>query len=135
MSRTLRQFVRERAGYRCEYCQLPDFAAPGALFHLEHVVARQHGGSDEIDNRAWSCHRCNFSKGPNLSGRDPITGEIVRLFNPRRQSWKRHFEWLGATLLGRTRIGRATVAVLDINDPLRVELRQTLLDEGEWSMA
>ena len=27
---------------------------------------------------------------------------------------------------------RATIDVLDINDPERVELRQTLMDEGEW---
>jgi hypothetical protein len=35
-------------------------------------------------------------------------------------------------LVGRTQIGRATIAVLDINDPQRVELRQALMYEGEW---
>jgi hypothetical protein len=132
MPQSLRQFVRERAGFRCEYCHLPDFAAATSAFHVEHVIARQHGGADDPDNRAWSCHRCNLYKGPNLSGRDPLTGKIVRLFDPRRQSWKRHFEWYGAVLAGRTQIGRATIAVLGINDPQRVELRQMLMDEGEW---
>lgn len=132
MARSLRQRIRERAGGRCEYCHLPDFAAPASTFHAEHVIAIQHGGSDGLENRAWSCHRCNLSKGPNLSGRDPLTGQIVRLFDPRRQSWRRHFEWYGAVLVGRTRVGRATVAVLNINDPQRVELRQTLMGAGEW---
>ncbi|HVC92984.1 MAG TPA: HNH endonuclease [Pirellulales bacterium] len=132
MSGSLRQFVRERASFRCEYCQLPDFAAPASAFHVEHVFATQHGGSDHPDNRCWSCHRCNLHKGPNLSGRDPLTDNIVRLFDPRRQSWQRHFEWIGAILVGRTQTGRATIAVLDINEPQRVELRQILRDEGEW---
>jgi hypothetical protein len=132
MQQSLRQLVRERADYRCEYCHLPDFAASASTFHVEHVVAKQHGGCDGTENRAWSCHRCNLSKGPNLSGKDPVTDNVVRLFNPRRQSWKRHFEWHGAVLVGRTQIARATIAVLDINDPQRVELRQTLRDEDEW---
>ena len=35
-----------------------------------------------------------------------------------------------AYLVGRTPVGRVTVAVLNINDPFRVELRQRLIDEG-----
>jgi len=132
MTKSLRQFVRERAGSRCEYCHLPDFAAQASAFHVEHIVARQHGGADSPDNRCWSCHRCNLHKGPNLSGRDPLTDQVVRLFDPRRQSWQRHFEWRGAILVGRTQIGRATIAVLDINNPQHVELRQTMMDHGDW---
>lgn len=127
-----RQLVCDRAGGRCEYCHLPEFTAPVSNFHIEHIIAKQHGGSDEPDNLAWSCHRCNLHKGPNLSGIDPLTERVVRLFDPRRQSWKRHFEWLGAPLLGRTQIGRATVAVLDINDPQRLDLRQIIRDDGDW---
>jgi hypothetical protein len=132
MKPALRQFVRERAGRRCEYCHLPDFAAPLSAFHVEHILAKQHGGSDQPANRCWSCHRCNLHKGPNLSGRDTLTGKVVRLFNPRRQSWNRHFEWRGALLVGRTQTGRATIAVLDINDPQRVKLRKILIEHGDW---
>ena len=132
MKKSLRQLVRERAGRRCEYCHLPDFAAPLSDFHVEHVIAMQHGGTDDPENRCWSCHRCNCHKGPNLSGRDPLTKNVVRLFDPRRQRWGRHFEWLGAALVGLTQAGRATIAGRDINDPQRVELRQILMDEGDW---
>jgi hypothetical protein len=110
MKRSLRQFV-------------PDAAAPAASFHVEHILAKQHGGLDAPHNRCWSCHRCNLRKGPNLSGRDPLTGKVVRLFNPRRQRWSRHFEWLGSILVGQTATGRATIAALDINNPQRVQLR------------
>ncbi|HEY3241920.1 MAG TPA: HNH endonuclease [Phycisphaerae bacterium] len=129
MRRTLRQFIRARAGRRCEYCHLPDGAAPAAVFHVEHIVARQHGGSDADDNQCWSCHRCNLCKGPNLSGRDPLTGKIVRLFDPRRQQWGRHFAWHGPVLVGRTQAGRATIAVLRINDPQRLELRRVVFSK------
>jgi hypothetical protein len=132
MKPSLRRLVRERAGSRCEYCHLPESAVPAAPFHLEHIVARQHGGSDGPSNRCWSCHRCNLHKGPNLSGLDPVTRRIVGLFNPRRQLWKRHFKWVGAVLVGRTRTGRATIAVLNINAPQRIELRQTLMTEEDW---
>jgi hypothetical protein len=126
MKRSLRQFVRERAGRRCEYCHLPDIAAPAASFHVEHIIAKQHGGADAPHNRCWSCHRCNLRKGPNLSGRDYLTGRVVRLFNPRRQRWERHFAWMGLILVGITSSGRATIAVLDINHPQRVQLRRAL---------
>jgi hypothetical protein len=110
----------------------PGLRRPLSTFHVEHVFAKQHGGSDGPENRCWSCHRCNLHKGPNLSGRDPESDTVVRLFDLRRQSWARHFQWAGPVLVGRTRTGRATVAVLAMNDPARVELRQLLMDEGEW---
>jgi hypothetical protein len=78
----------------------------------------------------WACFTCNKKKGPNLSGIDGVTGKLVPLFHPRRHKWSRHFRWQGALLAGRTPIGRATIAVLGINQPLRVRLRQELIDEG-----
>ena len=101
-------------------------------FHVEHIIARQHGGADSSENRCWSCHRCNLHKGPNLSGRDPLTENIVRLFDPRAQVWKRHFEWLGPVLIGKTQTGRATIAVLAMNDKGRVELREVLMQTEDW---
>lgn len=86
-----------------------------------------------MQNLCWSCHRCNLNKGPNLSGIDPVSNEVVRLFNPRLQEWSRHFRWDGAELFGMTKIGRATVAVLDMNEPQRVQLRFALIDAGDWT--
>jgi len=132
MKGSLRQFIRQRAQRRCEYCHLPDFAASMSLFHVEHIIAQQHSGETVSANLCWSCHRCNLNKGPNLSGIDPLTEEIVHLYHPRRQLWSRHFRWDGPYLVGLTKSGRATIAVLDINEPQRVQLRSGLMDEGEW---
>ena len=76
MDTASRRFVRERAGDQCEYCQMPAWALEAAL-HIEHVLARQHGGGDEVANLALACDRCNFHKGPNISGIDPDSGAIV----------------------------------------------------------
>jgi hypothetical protein len=81
MEAAMRRLVRHRAGDRCEYCLLHQEHS-GLRHHLEHIVARQHGGSDNVDNLALACHRCNMYKGPNLSGIDPRDGRIASLFHP-----------------------------------------------------
>lgn len=123
MTEAERQQVRVRAGDRCEYCHLPQSAAPAVRFHVEHVVARQHGGVDDLSNVALACNRCNFYKGPNLTAIDAETRQIVRLFDPRNDAWADHFEQQGYRLVGRTATGRATVTLLQMNAPDRVDLR------------
>lgn len=131
MSEILRQQARHRSGGRCEYCRLPDGLPPLEPFHLEHVTARQHGGATEPENLAWACHRCNFHKGPNLSGIDPVTKMIVRLFHPRRDVWSEHFVLIGVRIVGLSAIGRATVSLLQMNAPRRLERRAELV-KREW---
>ena len=131
MDHETRQFVRQRAEDRCEYCRLRQEHAPLWRHQIEHIIAVKHGGSDDLDNLAWTCVRCNLSKSSNLSGIDKVTGQVVKLFNPRTQSWLDHFAYRGAEILGLTPTGRATVAVLNMNEPKRLELREELLDNAE----
>ncbi|MBI4585072.1 MAG: HNH endonuclease [Planctomycetes bacterium] len=135
MDEALRQYVRRRANQCCEYCQLHESHEPFFSFQIEHIITKQHGGSDSKGNLAWACHHCNLHKGPNLSGRDPESRKIVHLFNPRRHKWNRHFYWDGPILVGRTAIGRATIATLGINLSHRVILRETLIVEGVFPIA
>ncbi len=90
MDAELRQLVRTRADNRCEYCRLPQHAVDGVL-QVEHIIARQHGGGDELTNLALACDQCNLHKGPNLSAIDPESGQTVQLFDPRRDAWEEHF--------------------------------------------
>ena len=131
MDEATAEAVRERARHACEYCQLPAAAHPSP-FEIEHIIAKQHGGPTVLSNLAYACLHCNKHKGPNLSGIDHATSSstIVRLFHPRRHNWGRHFRWDGPYLVGRTSIGRVTVYVLAMNDPVRVALRRTLTTEG-----
>jgi hypothetical protein len=130
MSRSIRALVRARAGRRCEYCRLHEVDLPLFSFHIEHILAKKHGGTDTPDNLGWSCHHCNLAKSSNLSGVDPLTGRVVVLYNPRRQRWQRHFHWNRPWLVGRTASARATIAVLNMNAPHRVDLRASLIAAG-----
>ena len=130
MGAGLRAFVRERAGRRCEYCHLHEDDADYLSFHVEHVVARQHGGSNNPDLLCYACPECNWAKGPNLGGL--FAGKLYPLFNPRTQSWHRHFYWEHTILTGKTMSGKVTVQVLNINEPSRVMLRENLLFEGRF---
>lgn len=114
MDAATRRLVRERASQRCEFCRLPD-AADEWPFHVDHVVARVHGGDDHHDNLSWTCTQCNLHKGTNLASIDPETGDRVNLFNPRRDSWERHFVVdRDGHIIGLTPTGRATVRLLDV---------------------
>jgi hypothetical protein len=124
-----RQFVRLRASQLCEYCRVPQEFSE-LRFHVEHIVARQHGGSDSADNLALACPSCNLHKGPNLTAIDPQTGAIERLFNPRVDFWFDHFAQDGAHISGLTPIGRATVSLLEINDPERKRIREVAVRIG-----
>ena len=129
MQRRLIQLVRRRAGFCCEYCRVPE-EFDELPFEIDHIIASQHGGATVESNLALACFVCNRYKGPNLAGIDPRSGRISRLFHPRRHQWRRHFVWEDARLRGRTPIGRATIAVLRVNDHLRVWLREELMREG-----
>ena len=63
-------------------------------------------------------------KGPNLSGLDPESGALVRLFHPRQDQWDEHFERNGVIIVGRTAIGRATVGLLKMNAADRRRIRE-----------
>ncbi len=129
MSPGLRRQIRARAGCRCEYCHFPEAVAE-LRFQADHVVAEKHGGSATLPNLAWACLRCNSHKGPNLSGIDPRTGKMTRLFNPRHDLWDQHFRWSGPKLIGKTAEGRTTIEVLCINRLDTVLLRRSLMAEG-----
>lgn len=131
MKASVRRAVQRRASDRCEYCLLHEDDS-ALSFHVEHIIASQHGGSDDIDNLAWSCHVCNFKKGPNLSGWLAEIGEVVTLFHPRLQEWSRHFRWDGPYLVGKTKAGQVTIAVLDLNNKRRVAQRRWLIAADEF---
>jgi hypothetical protein len=126
MDSAIRDFVRRRAGGNCEYCLFPEEFSR-LSHHIEHIVAKQHGGSDQMDNLALACHRCNLTKGPNLSGVDPASGLTTPLFHPRLERWEDHFFIRGALIEGATPTGRATIQVLAMNDARRLEARSALL--------
>jgi hypothetical protein len=113
----LKDAVRIRAMYLCEYCHSPEILS-ASRFTIEHTIPKCLGGDDGFDNLALACRRCNERKYNFVSAVDPDTEQIVNIFNPRLQKWADHFIWTnGATeIKGTTAIGRATCNRLDLND-------------------
>jgi hypothetical protein len=88
-----------------------------------------------VRSNLWlSCATCNRFKRDLISASDPETGRIVRLFNPRNDRWSTHFVWSrdGLQIVGRTAIGRATVATLRLNDELWLLCRRLWVLRGIW---
>lgn len=134
MDEALVRLVWQRAQDRCEYCQMPQ-SLSFLPFEIDHIIARKHHGKTVRGNLALACAYDNGFKGPNIASIDPRTRRLVRLFHPRRHNWSHHFRWEGPVLVGRTAIGRATIHVLAINHPMRVEQRRILVDGGLFPVA
>jgi hypothetical protein len=132
LSLQTRQTVAQRAQGLCEYCQSPEAYCPDS-FTVDHVIPRQQGGTDDLENLAWACFGCNGRKHTKTKGSDPQTQQSAPLFNPRQQSWSDHFAWCGdlQTVIGITPCGRATVETLDLNRLSVVNLRRILMKVGE----
>ncbi|HEV2694955.1 MAG TPA: HNH endonuclease [Verrucomicrobiae bacterium] len=125
MDARLRQLVRRRAKNTCEYCSLAQGCEP-LPFHIEHIIPRQHGGKDSAENLALACHHCNLHKGPNLSGLDPKTKKLTRLFHPRLDDWEDHFSSRNGEINGLSAVGRTTANLLRMNEDGRLQLRETM---------
>jgi hypothetical protein len=127
----LRRRIIAEADGRCAYCHTLT-AITGARFVIDHIIPERRGGSTDWENLCLSCHSCNEFKGSRRAGKDPLTGRRAPLFHPRRQLWRRHFRWNedGATIMGLTTVGRATVATLQMNHPAIVEARRRWTSVG-----
>ena len=72
--------------------------------------------------------------GPNIASLDPAVGRVVSLFHPRRQAWHEHFSFDEEGLIhGLTPEGRASVQLMDMKDPERLELLSLLVRQGRFS--
>jgi hypothetical protein len=128
----MRREVFERAKGVCEYCKSQAGYATEP-FAADHIIPRSKGGQTILENLALACAGCNGRKYTKTFARDPQSGKRVRLYNPCRQKWSRHFEWSDdfTLIMGRTRCGRATIEALKLNPPPLIALRRVLYQAGE----
>lgn len=127
----LRELVARQAGHRCGYCLTAEEVV-GSAMEIDHLIPEAQGGLTVEENLWLACSACNTSKGDRATGLDPLSGETVALFNPRLQRWHDHFAWTpsGDHIVGRTPVGRATVAALRLNRPLLVRARRLWMRIG-----
>lgn len=129
--KALRERIATQADRRCGYCHA-DERYFGTDFEIEHLRPESLGGQTVEENLWLACRECNGRKGNRVVVPDPVSGELVPLFNPRTQRWREHFRWAakGDQLRGLTPVGRATIRALGLNRPKRVIARQFWVQAG-----
>ena len=127
----LRQRVAEAARFRCGYC-LTSQRIIGPLLEIDHYIPEARGGTSDEENLWLACPMCNSHKSDRIDAIDPETGVTVPIFNPRQEQWAIHFEWVegGTVIRGKTSVGRATVAALQMNHPDIVAARRLWVEVG-----
>jgi len=131
ISEPLRTEVARRADHRCEYCLIHEEDA-GFPHQVDHIISRKHGGLSTADNLALACVICNRYKGSDVASINAGTGQVVRLFHPRRDRWADHFRIDGEHIEPLTEVGRITAQVLRLNKAERVSERRLLQALGAY---
>ena len=115
----IREQVRQRANYACEFCGVTETDVGGELT-VDHFQPRAKGGDDGLENLLYCCVRCNQYKldyWPTRPG-DPS------LWNPRCEPASQHFlELDDGKLYPLTVTGAFTLKRLRLNRPPLVAYR------------
>jgi len=116
----IREKVRQRAGFACEFCGITE-ADSGGYLTVDHFRPKSKGGEDRLNNLLYCCIHCNQYKldyYPNNPG-DPV------LWNPRQESASSHFfEFDDGNLFPLTETGAFTIRRLRLNRPPLIAYRQ-----------
>ncbi len=131
ISAAIRRAVAKTAEYRCGYC-LTQTRITGMPMQIDHIIPESLGGLSDEQNLWLACSPCNQYKGAKLNGIDPVTNQLVSLFNPRHQLWSGHFAWSQNSLhiIGLSPTGRATIKTLRMNNSLVVHSRSLWVQLG-----
>jgi hypothetical protein len=131
ISLELRQSIRERANYVCEYCLIHEDDTFYSC-HVDHIISVKHGGPTTGENLAYACAVCNRAKGSDIGSIDWQTGEFSRFYNPRIDQWGEHFCVAGFEIEPLTTIGRVTAQILLFNAHERILEREALIAVGRF---
>lgn len=108
ISQEVKNQVRQRANFLCEYCHASE-QWQYVAFTIEHIIPLTKNGSDTLDNLALACFHCNRKKSNKTKAIEPQSNIEISLFNPRQEPWNYHFTWSsdGLFIMGLTPTGRA----------------------------
>ena len=127
----LRRLVALRAHRLCEYCLIREEDTYFGC-QVEHIIAEKHGGPTEAGNLAYACAFCNRAKGTDLGTISLTSGQLIRFFNPRTDSWRQHFLLNAARIEPITEIGEVTTHFLRFNTIARLIEREALQRVGHY---
>ena len=119
LSADIRERVRQRANFACEFCGVTETDAGGQLT-VDHFQPSTKGGGDGLENLLYCCARCNQYKLDYW----PTPPNGLMLWNPRYEPASKHFLELGnGTLYPLTVTGDFTLRRIRLNRPPLVAYR------------
>lgn len=122
-----REQVRQRAGLACEYCGVTETDTSGELT-VDHIQPQSQGGSDDIENLAYCCSRCNGYKLDYW----PQGANAPYLWNPRQDTAEKHFlELADSHLYAVSAEGALTLNRLRLNRPALIANRLRRRERSE----
>lgn len=66
MTKALREYIKQRDDYTCQYCGLSIADEPNLLLEIDHITPISMGGLSIEENLQTLCWRCNRSKGSKM---------------------------------------------------------------------
>jgi HNH endonuclease len=120
LAASIREQVRRRAQYACEFCGITEIDA-GGMLTIDHFQPRAKAGSDGLENLSYVCIACNQYKQDYW----PRTETAPTLWNPRHESASQHFvEQEDGQLTALTPTGIFTIKRLRLNRSQLIAARQ-----------
>ncbi len=107
-----REEVFKRAKGLCEYCQSQETYS-NSTFEVEHILPISKKRETVLENLAFACSGCNKLKSDRIGSFDAQSQTEVEFYNPRKDSWHKHFVWNEdfTEIIGKTAKGRVTIKV------------------------
>jgi len=119
LSARVREQVRRRANFACEFCGVTETNTGGELT-VDHFQPITKGGDNALENLIYCCHRCNLYKLDYWASKP---GE-PSLWNPRKAPASQHFiELDDGKLHPLTATGAFSLKRLRLNRPPLVAFR------------
>lgn len=127
ISPELRNYVRQRAQFACEYCGVTETDTGGELT-IDHFQPQAKDGTDSLENLLYCCIRCNQYKVDYW----PSQPHEPQLWSPRTSPATTHFLPLeDGTLHPLTPVGAFTIQRLRLNRPPLVAYRRRQQEQVE----
>jgi hypothetical protein len=131
LAAAIREQIRQRAAFACEFCGVSE-ADAGGLLTIDHFQPSTHGGTDSLDNLLYCCNRCNQYKADYW----PLTSAEPQLWNPRQTPFSAHFVQLDdGSIHPLTPAGTFTLRRLRLNRPPLIAhrlQRRNQDEEARW---
>ncbi|MCO6490286.1 MAG: HNH endonuclease [Phaeodactylibacter sp.] len=137
ISRQVRDLVRRKANFACEFCGVTETDAGGELT-IDHFQPKVKGGTDSLGNLIYCCNRCNLYKLDYF----PASADGPVLWNPGQEPFSTHFIELddgrlhpltptGAFTINRLRLNRQPLIAYRLRNQQRKEDNRLLAQYRE----